>query len=141
MRQEDIQTKIDVIIENLEKLSSLKAKTYADFISDFRNIDSTLYILQTSIQALLDIGSYIIANFGLKMPNTNADIIKILSDAGYIPEEKIESYTDMSKFRNRIVHLYNHIDTETLYKILTDEFDDIKDFYKNLLEIIETHME
>ena len=57
------------------------------------------------------------------------------------PEEKIESYTDMSKFRNRIVHLYNHIDTETLYKILTDEFDDIKDFYKNLLEIIETHME
>ena len=66
MRQEDIQTKIDVIIENLEKLSSLKAKTYADFISDFRNIDSTLYILQTSIQALLDIGSYIIANFWIK---------------------------------------------------------------------------
>jgi len=56
MKQEDIQTKIDVIVENLEKLGSLKAKTYEDFTSDFRNIDSALHRLQTSIQALLDIG-------------------------------------------------------------------------------------
>ena len=53
MRQEDIQAKIDVIVKNLEKLGSLKSKTYEDFISDFRNIDSTLHILQTSIQAIL----------------------------------------------------------------------------------------
>ena len=94
MKKEDVQTKIDVIFDNLEKLSSLRTKTYEDFTSDFRNTDSALYRLQTSIQALLDIGSYIIANLGLKMPNTNAEIIKILSDAGYIPEEKIEAYTD-----------------------------------------------
>lgn len=141
MRQEDIQTKIDVIVENLEKLGSFKAMTYEDFISDFRNIDSVLHRLQTSIQAILDIGSYIIANLGLKMPNTNAEIIKILSDAGYIPEEKVETYTDMSKFRNRIVHLYNHIDTETLYDILVNELDDIKGFYINLLKIIDEHKE
>lgn len=139
MRQEDIQTKIDVIVENLEKLGFFKAMTYEDFISDFRNRDSALHRLQTSIQAILDIGSYIIANLGLKMPNTNAEIIKILSDAGYIPEEKIETYTDMSKFRNRIVHLYNHIDTETLYDILLNELDDIKGFYITLLKIIDEH--
>ncbi len=43
----------------------------------------------------------------------------------------------MSQFRNRIVHLYNHIDTETLYDILTNELDDIKELYTNLLKIIE----
>ena len=75
MKKEDIQTKIDVIFDNIEKLSSLKAKTYEDFISDFRNIDSALHRMQTSIQALLDIGSYIIASLGLKTPNTNAEII------------------------------------------------------------------
>lgn len=73
------------------------------------------------------------------MPNTNAEIITILSDAGYIPKEKIETYANMSKFRNRIVHLYNHIDTETIYNILVNELDDIKDFYATLLEIIETN--
>jgi len=137
MKKEDIQTKIDVILDNLEKLDTIRSKTFDDFISDFRNIDSALHRLQTSIQALLDIGSYIIANLGLKMPNTNAEIIKILSDAGYIPDEKVETYIEMSKFRNRIVHLYNHVDTEELYNILVNELDDIKEFYTNLLGIIE----
>jgi len=138
MKKEDIQTKIDVVLDNLEKLHDLKIKTYEDFISDYRNIDSALYRLQTSIQALLDIGSYIIASLGLKTPNTNSEIIQILSNAGYIPKEKVEAYTDMSKFRNRIVHLYNHIDTEMLYDILINELTDIKEFYTTLLEIIKS---
>lgn len=141
MKKEDIQTKIDVVLDNLEKLRSLKIKTYEDFIADFRNIDSALHRLQTSIQALLDIGSYIIASLGLKTPNTNAEIIEILSDAGHVSKDKRDAYIKMSQFRNRIVHLYNHIDTETLYKILTDELADIKDFYKDLLQIIERHKE
>ena len=139
MKKEDIQTKIDVVLDNLEKLSSLKAKTYEDFIGDFRNIDSALHRLQTSIQAILDIGSYIIASLGLRTPNTNAEIIDILSDDGHISKDRRDIYIKMSQFRNRIVHLYNHIDTETLYKILTDELHDIKDFYKDLLKIIEEH--
>ena len=141
MKKEDIQTKIDVILDNLEKLKSLKTKTNEDFTSDFRNVDSALYRLQTSIQALLDIGSYIIASLGLKTPNTNAEIIEILSEANYIPKDRAETYKKMSQFRNRIVHLYNHIDTEALYNILLNELSDIKDFYTNLLKIIEDHRE
>lgn len=139
MKKEDIQTKIDVIFDGLEKLKFFKAMAYEEFISDFRNINASLYILQTSIQALLDIGSYIIASLGLKTPNTNAEIIRILKDAGYFPEDKVETYIKMSQFRNRIVHLYNHIDTETLYDILVNELDDIKNFYTNLLKIIDEH--
>jgi len=74
----------------------------------------------------------------LKTPNTNAEIIEILTEAGYIPEYKTETYIKMSQFRNRIVHLYNHIDTEILYDILVNEFMDIKEFYTILLEIIES---
>lgn len=66
MKQEDIQTKLDIIPENLEKLELLRSKSYEEFVSDFRNIDSALHRIQTSIQALLDIGGYIIASLGLK---------------------------------------------------------------------------
>ena len=137
MKKEDIQTKIDAIFDNHEKLKFFSSKTYEEFTADFRNIDSALHRLQTSIQAILDIGSYIIASLGLRTPNTNAEIIDILSEAGYIPKAKIEKYKKMSQFRNRIVHLYNHIDTEMLYEILTNELDDIKEFYANLLNILE----
>ncbi len=138
MKKEDIQTKIDVIFDNLEKLKFFSSMTCEEFISDFRNIDASLHILQTSIQALLGIGSYIIASLGLRTPNTNAEIIEILSGAGYIPKSHAEKYKKMSQFRNRIVHLYNHIDTAMLYDILTNELSDIKEFYTTLLEVIES---
>src|SRR3989338_2811819 len=141
MRKEDIQTKIDAIFDNHEKLKFFSSKTYEEFTADFRNIDSALHRLQTSIQALLDIGSYIIASLGLRTPNTNAEIIEILSEAGYVSKDKIETYIKMSQFRNRIVHLYNHIDTEMLYDILTNELGDIKELYTNLLKIIEQQKE
>lgn len=139
MRKEDIQTKIDVLLDNLEKLKYLSSKTYEEFTSDFRNIYASLHLLQTSIQALLDIGSYIIAFAGLRTPNTNAEIIDILGEAGHITPDKVETYIKMSQFRNRIVHLYNHIDPKTLYDILVNELDDIKEFYIKLLNIIEKH--
>jgi len=139
MNQRDIQAKLDVIIDNLDKLNILKAKTLEEFTSDFRNIDSALHRLQTSIQALLDIGSYIIASLGLRTPNTNAEIIEILNESGYLPKDKAETYIKISQFRNRIVHLYNHIDTETLYDILINELGDIIAFYTDLIKIIQNH--
>ncbi len=51
----------------------------------------------------------------------------------------METYIKMSQFRNRIVHLYNHIDAETLYEILTNELGDIKAFYTALLTFIDKH--
>lgn len=137
MKKEDIQTKIDIVLENLEKLETLKKLSFKEFVSDFRNIDSCLHRLQTSIQALLDIGSYIIASLGLKTPETSAEIIELLTEEGYIPQERIDTYIKMVQFRNRIVHLYNHIDVEILYDILQHETGDIKELYELLLDIIE----
>jgi len=62
------------------------------FYFRFRNTDSTLHRLQTSIQALLDKGSYIIASLELKTPNTNAEIIEVLSGAGYIINNRTKNY-------------------------------------------------
>ncbi len=50
MKRQDIQSKIDIILNNLEKLSRLRAMPFEEFTSDFRNIDSALHRLQTSIQ-------------------------------------------------------------------------------------------
>jgi uncharacterized protein YutE (UPF0331/DUF86 family) len=136
VKQSEVQSKIDIIIDNIEKLNLLKIKTYEDFISDFRNLDSALHRLQTSIQALLDIGSYIVAFLGLKTPNTSAEIIEILKDAGYIPAEKAKTYITMAQFRNRIIHLYNHIDSKVLYDILTNELGNIKELFAILLKVI-----
>jgi hypothetical protein len=42
MKKEDIQAKIDIIFDNLEKLKFFPSMTYEEFIGDFRNTDASL---------------------------------------------------------------------------------------------------
>jgi uncharacterized protein YutE (UPF0331/DUF86 family) len=139
LRKEDIQSKLDLIPENLEKLEILRAKGYQEFTSDFRNVDSALHRLQTSIQALIDIGGYIIASLGLRTPSTSAEVIDILIERGLLKAERRDRYISMIQFRNRIVHFYNDIDLKILYQIIQDELTDIRELYRALLQIIEEH--
>lgn len=139
MKKADVQSKLEVIPENIEKLEFLRAKSYQEFCSDFRNIDSALHRFQTSIQALIDIGSYIIAELGLRTPSSNAEVIEILTEAGVINPEDRNRYISMIQFGNRVVHLYNRIDVEVVYGILREEIHDIRKLYRTLLDVIEAH--
>ena len=141
MRKEDVQSKLDIIPENLEKLEILRAMGYEKFTSDFRNIDSALHRFQTSIQALVDIGGYIIASLGLRTPGTSGEVIDILVENGLVRAEQRDRYISMIQFRNRIVHFYNDTDLKILYQILQEELIDIRELYRTLLLIIEEHPE
>ena len=141
MRKEDIQSKLDLIPENLEKIKILRAMGYEEFTSDFRNVDSALHRLQTSIQALVDIGAYIIASLGFRTPGTSAEVIDILTEHGFLKAEERNRYIPMIQFRNRIVHFYNDIDLKILYQILQEEMFDIRELYRRLIEIVEEHPE
>jgi len=139
MRREDVESKLDIIPENLEKLRVLGAMSYEEFISDFRNIDSALHRLQTSIQALVDLGGYIIASLGLRTPGTSGEVIEILIERGLLPKEQRDRHVSMIQFRNRIVHFYNNIDLKILYQILQEELVDIRELYRIFIQIIEEH--
>jgi uncharacterized protein YutE (UPF0331/DUF86 family) len=141
MKKEDVQSKLDLIPENLEKIEIFRAMSYEEFISDFRNIDSTLHRLQTSIQALVDIGGYIIASLGLRTPSTSGEVIDILVEHGLLKIERRDRYISMIQFRNRIVHFYNTTNLKILYQILQNESADIREIYRELIQIVEKNPE
>jgi len=141
MKKEDVQNKLDIIPENLEKLEILRAMDYEEFTSDFRNIDSALHRFQTSLQALVDIGGYIIASLGLRTPGTSGEVIDILVEHGLLNAAQRDRYISMIQFRNRIVHFSNDIDLKILYQILQEEVVDIRELYRTLILIIEDHPE
>lgn len=141
MRKEDIRSKLDIIPENLQKLELFRAMEYDEFQSDFRNIDSALHRLQTSIQALVDIGGYIVASLGLRTPSTSGEIIEILVENGFINPALRDRYISMIQFRNRIVHLYDDIDRKVLFRLLQEESADIRELYRTLVMIIEENPE
>ncbi len=139
MRKEDVRSKLDIIPENLEKLEIFRLMDYEKFASDFRNIDSALHRLQTSIQALVDIAGYIIASLGLRTPSTSAEVIDILIESGLLNNEQRERYISMIQFRNRIVHFYNKIELKLLFQILQEGLADIRELYQKLVLIIDEH--
>jgi uncharacterized protein YutE (UPF0331/DUF86 family) len=71
MTLEQLQPKLDILKANLEKLDQIPQTTFEVFAGDFRNIASALYLLQSSIQALIDLGSYLVASKALPTPRTS----------------------------------------------------------------------
>lgn len=61
MTHDAVTSKLEIIRQNLERLAQLPQASYEDFASDFRNLDSALHRLQTTIQALIDLASYIVS--------------------------------------------------------------------------------
>lgn len=130
---------MDTLSDNLAKLALLPTATYEDFASDFRNIDSALHRMQTSIQALADIAAYVVGCLGLRTPTSTLDVIHVLGESGLIDEARVATYARLVQFRNRVVHLYNRIDPRILYRIITEELGDIREFQDRLLTIIQEH--
>ncbi|CCJ33174.1 type VII toxin-antitoxin system HepT family RNase toxin [Caloramator australicus] len=123
-----VRNKLLFIQENLKKLEELRNFTKEEFLNDFRNVDSAKYLLQTSIEAMLDIANHIIARNRWGKVESNRDSFEILHQNRIIDKNDIETYFLMAKFRNRIVHMYIEVDNETIYNVLQNNLKDIKRF-------------
>lgn len=134
--REKVEQKILIMQQNLNKLRKLRELHKEEFIEDFRNIDSAKYLLQISIEAMLDIASHIIARNRWGKPEDNKAHFQMLADNGVIDKADINIYSNMAKFRNRIVHMYFSVDDEMIYDITKNNLDDFERYIKNILSII-----
>ena len=120
----------------LNKLKKLKAFDKEIFIEDFTKVDSAKYLLQVSIEAMLDISSHLIARNRWGKPKDNKEHFQILSDNGIIDKNDVSIYFNMAKFRNRIVHMYFNISDEMIYDIVQNNITDFERFIGNIARVI-----
>jgi len=131
-----IPSKLAIVRENLEKLERIPQASYQEFKDDFRNLDSALHRLQTSVQALIDIACYVVALRGLGVPRSSLDALEKLEGAGLLPAGSAQRFAPIIGFRNRIVHLYDRVDPEVVYRILTQNRGDLADLAKLLATVL-----
>ncbi|MDX2055152.1 MAG: DUF86 domain-containing protein [Polyangiaceae bacterium] len=137
MTEDGILAKFEIVRRNLERLNELPQGSYAEFGADFRNLDSALHRLQTTIQALIDIASYIVSVRGLGIPRTSLDTLEKLEAASLLPAGSARRFAPIVGFRNRVVHLYDRIDPEVVYRILTENRDDLADLGAMLVKALQ----
>jgi uncharacterized protein YutE (UPF0331/DUF86 family) len=122
----------------LRKLSDLER--YIAQVSEYRMIDAEQYrddwrsqriierTLQMAIEACVDIASHVIADRGLPVPATYAEVFDVLGQAGLIDRALRDAMVKMARFRNLIVHEYTRIDPGIVVHILRYDLDDLTRF-------------
>jgi len=131
-----VRDRIQYIEASLERLETLRRLSKDEFLADFRNIESAKHLLQTAIEAMMDIASHILARRRLPTPHEGGETFRRLGEAGLLPPERVQVYVQMVKFRNLIVHLYQEVDVERVYQVLQDGLDDLRQFIAEVWGIV-----
>lgn len=135
MTFDEVQGRLDVLRSNLESLDRIPQTTYEEFVSDFRNVPAAIYLVQTSVQALIDLGSWLVARLGLETPRRSQEVFERLEAAGELPAGTAERCIAIVGFRNRVVHLYDRVDSRIVYEIVTEHRRDLAEILLLLLSI------
>lgn len=133
-----INSKIIFIKERLSALSELAKLSESEFKADNRNIASACYWLQTAVESMIDVAQHIAVKKNLIRSKdvASVDFFEELYNEGVISKESLEKYRLMIRFRNRIVHLYQEVSQDEVFKIILDDLDDFKEFIKEIGEYV-----
>jgi uncharacterized protein YutE (UPF0331/DUF86 family) len=127
-----IKERMEEMSENLRILVELQEIGKEKFKADPKVFKLTEHCLQISIQALLDICHYIIANNNWPRPKDNQEAISIIARYKVIPEDFSKRIKPMAGLRNILIHEYLKVDLERIYRHL-QHLDDFHQFQKYIL--------
>jgi len=126
----------DILI--LKKLASLgeygsQLNEYAGIsVPDYRLDWKVQRIVERTLQMMIeicaDIANHIIADQGLRTPQTYAETFQILGQNGILSPDKSQVMEKMAKFRNIVVHQYETVDAEIVVMILKKHLGDFEEF-------------
>jgi uncharacterized protein YutE (UPF0331/DUF86 family) len=92
--------------------------------------------LQLSIQCVLDVCHYLVADLALGVPATSQEAIELLRDTGIFPATFADTLVQMARFRNLLVHVYAQVDIELVYDHLQNYLDDFGQFAQHVLQFL-----
>jgi uncharacterized protein YutE (UPF0331/DUF86 family) len=129
---EKITDKFGQLDEFLAILKGMLKTPLDKFLKDKILIGSAKYYLQVSIESCLDVANHIIAAEEFRAPKDYADTFKVLDEHDIFGEELGVKLRQMTKFRNRPVHLYGEIEDRYVYEFISRDLRDIEDFKKSI---------
>ena len=121
---------LDEYLGILDEISKVPEKV---FLKDKILIGSAKYYLQVSIECCLDVANHIIASERYRAPKDYADSFAVLEEKGIIQRQLGQNLRQMTKFRNRLVHLYGEIDDKFVYEFIKTDVEDIRKFRKVII--------
>lgn len=118
VRREVLRRRLDQLDRYISILDRLAEYDLGAFLVDPQRYGSAERFLQLAIEALLDMGTHVIAELDLGRVESYGDIPRILRERGYLPPHLAERWAKMVGFRNILVHDYLDIDRSIVHEVL-----------------------
>jgi uncharacterized protein YutE (UPF0331/DUF86 family) len=122
--------------ETLSILRKLRLYSYQEFMAEPERYGSAERFLQLAIEALLDMGSHLVASREMGTVTKYRDIPALLERHGYLTRSQRERWTKIIGFRNILVHDYLEIDRGIVYQILQESLGDIDELRGVFLRLL-----
>ena len=129
-----LRRKLHFIRQQMRNLQRFQEMEIDEFISDPLYEAAAIRMLQVSIEAVLDICSHLSAREGWGLPNSYAEAVALAVENGIIPPELEDNYQAMARFRNRVVHIYDDLDSEEILDIIHNHLEDFNPFLKRVVQ-------
>jgi uncharacterized protein YutE (UPF0331/DUF86 family) len=130
--QEKMVKLVSELRKSIARLRELGKLPQDEFLKDPDKIGSSKYHFIVAIESTIDMSNHIISRNGYRVPEDYGDTFTVMREVGAIEEAFSEELVKMTKFRNRLVHLYWEVDDRQLHEILQTRLDDFKIFLDSI---------
>ena len=127
--------KLDEYLGQICEYSAVSLEEYEENWKVQRIIERTLQIM---IETCLDVAGHIISDEGFRVPETYAEMFKILIENRILEKTQSDPLTKMAKFINIVVHNYEKMDPSIVVEILRNNLEDFDMFKRSVIAYLKT---
>ena len=134
-----VADKVMLVRRMLDGIRRLPLDDLAAFTTDPRMVAAGDSYLRRALEALLDLARHVLAKGFGRAPAEYGEVARQLGEVGITSSELTARLALMARYRNRMVHFYDEITDQELYKILTDELGDIENVIVAVTDWLRAH--
>lgn len=126
-----VNARCDFVLEALTQLQALGAIPRQEFLSDPRTVGAAESFLRRSLEAIFDVGRYLLAKTGhAELAKEYKSIAMGLVTRQIVPSDFGPTLVRMAGYRNRLVHFYHEVTPDELYGLITAHRGDLSRFVR-----------
>ena len=113
-----VNRKLENITQYLKELEPIAKSSFKEFLSDYYKLHTAERLLQLIVDTAYDINAHLIGEAGQPLPDDYYTSFTKLSRLKVLPQKFSLRIAGSTGLRNRLVHEYETIDFERVFKSL-----------------------
>ncbi len=127
-----VAAKVASVRDAVARIRAVLPEDRAAFLGDRTAREVTVLNLFIALQDCLALATHWLADQGLDVPDTYADVFRRLGERGAVPADLAARLSAASGFRNLIAHQYGVLDWSRVHAIATERLGDLLEFCSQL---------